>query len=609
MSRIHPWRGPASGFWAAVAVTLLAAAPQAGAVSYRSAVDFFNPGGPIFFGYAVAAAGPRAAIGAPGEVLNGLAHVAGVVHVYSATTGAPLHVVTDPNPATSGATSAFGSAVLLLGGLLIVGAPGSDLIDNGAGVVYVFDAATGALQRTIASPNPTQHMAFGSSLAAFGTDILVGQPGNVYGNATSGLGTVYRIDPSSGALQQTYSLADLNTGFGYAVAALGGDVLIGAPFDSALADDAGAAYLFDASTGGLVRALPNPDPEVDEYFGWSVAEVAGAALIGAPYEQTIGVEAGAAYLIDPTTGGLLHTLLPPTGSAGALFGWSAAGVGGTAAVGMYRTQRVIVFDATTGAALFTLRPPVPNDVDVRNYDFGVSLAVLSDRLLVGAAYDDTGADGLGAAYLFDPCGNGVVSAREHCDDGNTVDGDACPATCSYCDEGPAVACRDAATGKSSVAVKTFADPTHDQLQWKWKSKGDTVAADFGNPLAADKYALCLYDQSETATPRLRIDAALDPDADCGNLPCWTPRGNGGYSYRNRSLSPSGVKTGLLRASDSGSAKLGVKAKGTLIGRPDLPASGRVTVQLHRVGTAHECWSADFSSPTANGTGAYSARSD
>src|SRR5262249_32379005 len=154
-------------------------------------------------------------------------------------------------------------------------------------------------------------------------------------------------------------------GFGYAIAALGGDVLIGAPFDSALADDAGAAYLFDASTGGLVRTLPNPDPDVDEYFGWSVAEVAGAALIRAPYERRMGGEGGAPSLTDHRPGALLPPLRPPPGGAGGLLGGSAAGVGGPAGVGMSRTRGVIVFEAPPGRALFPLRPPVPNDVDVR----------------------------------------------------------------------------------------------------------------------------------------------------------------------------------------------------------------------------------------------------
>src|SRR4029453_14809872 len=272
------------------------------------------------------------------------------------------------------------------------------------------------------------------------------------------------------------------------------------------------------------------------------------------------------------------------------------------------TQRVFLFDPTSGAALFTLRPPVPDDMDIHNYDFGMSLAVFGDRVVVGAPYDETVADPLGAAYLFDSCGNGVVSAREHCDDGNTVGGDACPATCSYCDEVPSVTCRVAPAAKASLDLKAFSDVTHDQLRWKWKSKGDTVAADFGNPLTADKYALCVYDQSQTVAPRVRLDAALDPDAACGHA-CWTARSNGGYGYKNRSLSPSGVKTAQLRASSSGSAKLGVKARGTLLGLPDLPMSGQVTVQLHRTGAAHVCWSADYGTPTVNGPAGYSARSD
>src|SRR4029453_12327215 len=176
------------------------------------------------------------------------------------------------------------------------------------------------------------------------------------------------------------------------------------------------------------------------------------------------------------------------------------------------TQRVFLFDPTSGAALFTLRPPVPDDMDIHNYDFGMSLAVFGDRVVVGAPYDETVADPLGAAYLFDSCGNGVVSAREHCDDGNTVGGDACPATCSYCDEVPSVTCRVAAArevvARLEGVLRCHARPAAVEVEEQGRHGGSGLR----QPADGHKYALCVYDQSQTVAPRVRLDAALDPGA-------------------------------------------------------------------------------------------------
>ena len=51
-----------------------------------------------------------------------------------------------------------------------------------------------------------------------------------------------------------------NDDLGCSVAAVGNNVLIGAYRDDTGATDAGAAYLFDGSTGALLRTFTNPTP-------------------------------------------------------------------------------------------------------------------------------------------------------------------------------------------------------------------------------------------------------------------------------------------------------------------------------------------------------------
>jgi hypothetical protein len=65
-------------------------------------------------------------------------------------------------------------------------------------------------------------------------------------------------------LDQTlgFSVADDFDQFGYSVGVSGGTAIIGARFDDTGAFNAGAAHLYDTTTGDLVQTLLNPTPRV-----------------------------------------------------------------------------------------------------------------------------------------------------------------------------------------------------------------------------------------------------------------------------------------------------------------------------------------------------------
>jgi hypothetical protein len=106
--------------------------------------------------------------------------------------------------------------------------------------------------------------------------------------------------------------------FGYSVAAVGDKVLVGAPYDDAKAENAGAAYLFD-SDGNWPLTFENPTPAAGDQFGFSVAAFGNNVLGGAFHDDTGANDAGAAYLFDGSTGVLLYTFLNPTPGDGDAF--------------------------------------------------------------------------------------------------------------------------------------------------------------------------------------------------------------------------------------------------------------------------------------------------
>ncbi len=155
--------------------------------------------------------------------------------------------------------------------------------------------------------------------------------------------------------------------FGFSVAAApDGNLLVGAHSDNTSADNAGSAYFFDGATGDLLLTLNNPTPEPDDAFGFSVATTPdGNLLVGAFLDNTGTTDAGSVYLFDPAT---------------------CDGTDGTV-------------DQVCNIPDLTISNPTPEVGDA----FGLSVAATPDgNILAGAHGDNTGADGAGSAYLFDP---------------------------------------------------------------------------------------------------------------------------------------------------------------------------------------------------------------
>ncbi len=312
----------------------------------------------------------------------------------SAQFAALHHSFTSPAP---GLRSEFGFRVALVGDDVLVGsALGS--------AVYLFDGETGALSRTIQKASPDPGDLFGFSVAAAGQNALIGA--TLDDTCGDNAGAVYLFDLQTGEILQTFlsPTPAENDEFGLAVASLGGNVLIGAPGDDTGATDAGAAYLFDAATGNLRQTFQKAAPAEGDRFGSAVAISGSSALIGAPNDDTGADDGGAAYLFDAATGGPLLTFQRAVPDSGDLFGStvvftaSAVAVGAPFAdAGASDAGAVDLFDTASGGLLLTLKKAVPAAGDL----FGTSLGSAGENVIVGVPLDDTGAADAGALYIFE----------------------------------------------------------------------------------------------------------------------------------------------------------------------------------------------------------------
>ncbi len=376
-------------------------ATQATPVSNWLALTITNPTPATsdFFGFSVAAVGTdRVLIGAFRDDTGGTS--AGAAYLFS-TNGALLTTFTNPTPASSGY---FGYSVAAVGtDRVLIGAWFDNTGASDARAAYLF-STNGVLLTTFTNPTPTAGDYFGRSVAAVGTDqVLIGTPNDDTGADNAGAAYLFSTD---GALLTTFTKPTPAAGdnFGASVVAVGSDlVLIGAYLDDTGAVDAGAAYLF-STNGALLTTFTNPTPAAGYHFGGSVVAVGtDRVLIGGPYHNTGAQGAGAAYLFS-TNGALLTTFINPTPAADDWFGYSVAAVG---------TDRVLigailddasVSDAgaaylfsTNGTLLTIFTNPTPATFD----HFGGSVAAVgTDRVLIGAYLDDTGAPDAGSVYLF-----------------------------------------------------------------------------------------------------------------------------------------------------------------------------------------------------------------
>ena len=152
-------------------------------------------------------------------------------------------------------------------GDLIVGAINTDVDGISVGAAYVVSGASGTVLRTLFAPAPlTAAAAFGSSVAAVETgdgtvNVLVGEPDR---SSFVGVGgRVFVFDAASGTLLRTLTSPNPSPGpspdpgqFGFSVAGLDdGTIAVGAPGEFAAGEEDGRAYLYattsaSASLGG-----------------------------------------------------------------------------------------------------------------------------------------------------------------------------------------------------------------------------------------------------------------------------------------------------------------------------------------------------------------------
>ena len=408
------------------------------------------------FGNSVAVDGDTVVVGAFRNDDNG--HDSGTAYVFTEPTSgwhdATESVkLTDPDREPD---DHFGVSVAMDGDTLVVGAPGESDSGSQSGAAYVYEVGdwtaipesaageTNAASYTVTGLiNDEEHSFWiraangvGSGTASDAVNVIVGPPAKPTGlTATAGDGqaTLTWDDPSDSSItgydylqaqvaKLTASDGATNDLFGYSVAVAGDTMVVGAEgYDG----DKGAAYVFTRQSGEWTQVvkLTASDGAATDSFGHSVAVDGNTLVVGAGWDDDNGYDSGSAYVFTkPASGGWADAtetakLTASDAAAYENFGVSVAVEGDTVVVGSllndYRgSAYVFTKPASGGWADATETAKLTASDRVVGDDFGISVAVDGDTVVVGArAHDENGPES-GSAYVFTKPANGWTDATE-----------------------------------------------------------------------------------------------------------------------------------------------------------------------------------------------------
>lgn len=280
------------------------------------------------FGAALAISGKNLVIGEPEADFNAVPE-SGYAYLVALKTISYLNTFANPSLT---AQDYFGKDVAASKKLFAVGAPGDDTVTSNAGTVYIYDKSSSSPTRILFPPSQSQNQEFGSALAFLGNAIAVGAPGQIAPSGTDS-GMVHLYDAKTrfylGMLFESPTRRP-GTRFGAALAASKKLLAVGAPGDTT----SGSVFLYDLGKGVGPFRIDNPTPTAGDEFGASLAYVGkNYILVGAPGDDTGGVDAGAAYLFDVKTQQLVLTIINPESSPGDRFGQSVATDGSRLIIG------------------------------------------------------------------------------------------------------------------------------------------------------------------------------------------------------------------------------------------------------------------------------------
>jgi hypothetical protein len=203
-----------------------------------------------------------------------------------------------------------------------------------------------------------------------------------------------------------------NASFGHAVFISGDTAVIGAPDDNEIGTNTGAAYVFTRS-GDVwtqrAKLLPADGAPNSANFGYSVSVRGSTVVVGEPRDNENGNGSGSAYVFTESGGvwSQQAKLLPSVGTQNSHFGWSVSIDGDSALIGERRGgSGGAAYAFTRSGSVWTEQTKLNASDGSSSAEFGYSVSISGDSAVIGAWVDNNnnGTDS-GSAYVFTRSGS------------------------------------------------------------------------------------------------------------------------------------------------------------------------------------------------------------
>ena len=81
--------------------------------------------------------------------------------------------------------------------------------------------------------------------------------------------------------------------------------------DIAGVEGVGAVYIYNGTSGSLLRIINNPEGNISSQFGWFVTNADNKLMVGATHIKNVDNKIGAVYIFNGTSGSLLLSIWNP----------------------------------------------------------------------------------------------------------------------------------------------------------------------------------------------------------------------------------------------------------------------------------------------------------
>ncbi|MCC5787729.1 MAG: hypothetical protein JJU33_13635 [Phycisphaerales bacterium] len=352
------------------------------------------------FANAVGFSGDTAVFGAGGkDAGNGF--FSGAAYVFR-NVGGTWQELARVTASDGQAVDVFGSSVAIAGDTVMV-ASNNPAAGSNSGAVYIYREQGGNWQEVtkIIGQDTVSGDRFGTSIAMDDDLAVIG----ARAHGTTG-GAAYIWRETGGNWQEIGKVwnFDGTSGdeFGSSVAIDNETVVVGAPFDDFAGDDAGAVYVF-RSVAGLwqqVARLTASDAGAGDRLGGSVSISGDAIIVGADFQDDAS---GAAYIFREDNGSWTQEakLTADVPTPFSLFGRRVSIDGDHAVVAASSLDGGTVFHFQKVNGTWELQSGFRNSDAGAGDRFGLGLALQGTTALVGAPLHNQPANNAGAAYVVD----------------------------------------------------------------------------------------------------------------------------------------------------------------------------------------------------------------